>query len=67
MSVTIRDRFKALSERRADAVKAYMVERGVDAGRITTRGAGESQPRESNATKAGRGKNRRIEFKLLQP
>ena len=58
---------QALSERRADAVKAYMVERGVDAGRITTRGAGESQPRESNATKAGRGKNRRIEFKLLQP
>ena len=57
---------QALSEERAVAVKEYMVTHGVDASRITTRGAGESQPRESNKTKAGRAKNRRIEFKLLQ-
>jgi OOP family OmpA-OmpF porin len=54
-----------LSARRADAVKQYMVDAGVDGSRIKTRGAGELEPRESNRTKAGRSKNRRIEFKLL--
>ena len=54
-----------LSQRRADAVKQYMVERGIDAGRIETRGAGENEPIASNATRPGRAQNRRIEFKLL--
>lgn len=55
-----------LSQRRADAVKDYLVSKGIDEARIETRGAGEDEPRETNATKAGRAKNRRIEFKLLQ-
>jgi OOP family OmpA-OmpF porin len=54
-----------LSQRRADAVKQYMVERGIDASRIETRGAGENEPIASNATRPGRAQNRRIEFKLL--
>jgi outer membrane protein OmpA-like peptidoglycan-associated protein len=57
---------RELSEKRADAVKDYLVGKGVSADRIETRGAGENEPRESNGTKAGRAKNRRIEFKLLQ-
>ena len=54
-----------LSQRRADAVKQYLVEHGIDASRLETRGMGEDVPRESNNTKKGRAKNRRIEFELL--
>ncbi len=50
-----------LSERRAAAVKTWLVEReGLDAGRLTTRGLGESQPVASNDDDAGRQKNRRV-------
>ena len=54
-----------LSKRRAEAVKKWLVDRGVAANRLTTRGAGPDEPVDSNETKAGRAKNRRIEFKLL--
>ena len=54
-----------LSARRAEAVKKYMTDAGVDAGRIETRGAGPDEPIADNKTKAGKAKNRRIEFKLL--
>lgn len=54
-----------LSARRADTVKEYLVGHGIDASRITTRGAGPDEPLETNATKAGRAKNRRIEFRVL--
>ena len=54
-----------LSGRRADAVKAWLVERGIDGSRIVTRGAGPSEPIAPNTSKRGRAKNRRIEFKLL--
>jgi len=53
-----------LSQRRADAVKLWLVERGIDASRITTRGAGQAAPIANNKKKRGRAKNRRIEFKL---
>lgn len=50
-----------LSERRAAAVKTWLVEReGLDAGRLTTRGWGESKPVASNDDDAGRQKNRRV-------
>ena len=55
-----------LSADRAAAVKAYLVGKGVAAERIETRGAGPNEPVADNATKSGRSKNRRIEFKLLQ-
>ncbi len=55
-----------LSKRRADAVREFFVSAGLKESRFETRGAGETEPRESNKTKKGRAKNRRIEFKLLQ-
>ncbi len=55
-----------LSERRARAVADYLVNRGVDPSRIHTEGRGETNPRASNATEAGRQLNRRVEI-LIQP
>lgn len=50
-----------LSKRRAESVKRYLVEKfGVDAGRISTVGYGESKPVATNDTAAGRQKNRRV-------
>ena len=57
---------QALSQRRAEAVVAYMVEQGISSEQLTAVGYGESQPRESNDTAEGRAKNRRVEFKVLQ-
>ena len=54
-----------LSQRRADAVKQWMIDHGIEGSRMTTRGAGPDEPIDSNETKAGRDRNRRIEFKLL--
>ena len=54
-----------LSQDRADSVKKYLTDKGVDASRIETRGAGPDQPIGDNKTKDGRQQNRRIEFKLL--
>ncbi|MBK8651263.1 MAG: OmpA family protein [Elusimicrobia bacterium] len=52
---------KALSQKRADAVRAYLVEKlGVDAGRISARGFGPAQPLADNATLEGRAVNRRV-------
>ena len=52
----------ALSEKRADAVADYLVGRGIDAKRLFVKGAGESEPLESNLTEAGRRSNRRVEI-----
>lgn len=53
-----------LSERRADAVRNFLVDEGIEAARITTRGLGEEMPVASNETQAGRLQNRRIEVTL---
>tara|TARA_B100001105_G_scaffold217609_1_gene183645 strand:- start:1397 stop:1762 length:366 start_codon:yes stop_codon:yes gene_type:complete len=53
-----------LSERRAQAVKDYMVSKGVAADRIQIKGMGESQPVADNKTKEGRAKNRRVEIEF---
>jgi outer membrane protein OmpA-like peptidoglycan-associated protein len=60
-----RDHNIDLSARRAEAVKKYLVDAGIDAARLTSRGAGPDQPVADNKTKAGKALNRRIEFKLL--
>jgi OOP family OmpA-OmpF porin len=49
------------------AVKAYLVKRGVDPGRIVAVGYGEDQPVASNDTPEGRAANRRIVFVVLEP
>lgn len=54
-----------LSEDRADAVKTYLVSKGVEPNRIETRGVGPDEPVADNKTAAGRTQNRRIEFELL--
>ncbi|GAO31129.1 OmpA/MotB domain protein [Geofilum rubicundum JCM 15548] len=51
-----------LSERRANAVTSYLVNRGVSSSRLTTVGYGETSPKYSNDTEEGRAQNRRVEF-----
>ncbi len=55
-----------LSDSRANAVKEYLVENGVDAFRLSAMGYGESRPIDSNATRAGRANNRRVEINLVK-
>jgi OmpA-OmpF porin, OOP family len=57
---------QALSERRAAAVRAYLVEQGIDALRLQSQGFGEGRPAGSNDTPEGRQQNRRVELVRLQ-
>jgi OOP family OmpA-OmpF porin len=54
-----------LSVRRAEAVKAYLVTKGIEKNRIYTEGKGEKQPVADNMTKEGRAKNRRVEIEVV--
>ena len=58
---------QALTERRAAAVRDYLVSQGVSPSRIQTVGYGMRQPVASNATEAGRAQNRRVELIILTP
>lgn len=53
---------QALSEKRAESVRDYLVQQGVNANSITAIGMGESNPVASNSTAAGRQKNRRVDI-----
>ena len=55
---------KRISDKRAHAVMDYLVKKGVPAERMTAVGYGQEQPIADNKTKAGRSKNRRVEFKI---
>ena len=54
-----------LSVRRAEAVKAYLVSRGIESNRVYTEGKGEKQPIADNRSAAGRAKNRRVEIEVV--
>ena len=54
-----------LGQRRAAAVKAYLVSQGIAANRVYTESKGESQPVADNKTAAGRAKNRRVEVEVV--
>ncbi|MGE5149825.1 MAG: outer membrane protein OmpA, partial [Rhodospirillaceae bacterium] len=54
-----------LSVRRADAVKNYLVSKGVEKNRVYTEGKGEKQPVADNRTAEGRAKNRRVEIEVV--
>jgi OOP family OmpA-OmpF porin len=56
---------QGLSERRAKSVKDFLVSEGIDSGRLSTKGYGESKPVDTNDTAAGRANNRRVTFKVL--
>ena len=53
---------QGLSERRANSAAAYLRNNGIEGSRITTKGLGESDPKATNETDAGRTENRRVEF-----
>jgi outer membrane protein OmpA-like peptidoglycan-associated protein len=55
-----------LSQNRAAAVKSFLVENGIAADRLTSEGFGEAKPVATNATKAGKAQNRRVEVKLVK-
>lgn len=58
---------QALSQRRADAVKSYLVGQGINASRLTAAGKGESSPVGNNGSSTGRQQNRRVEVVIDNP
>ena len=55
-----------LSEERANSVRNFLIDKGIDAGRLTAIGYGEEKPIATNNTRAGRAQNRRVEINLVK-
>jgi len=55
---------QALSERRASSVAEYLISQGLEPGKVTSQGRGESQPITDNESEEGRARNRRVELHL---
>ncbi|MEM6958396.1 MAG: OmpA family protein, partial [Myxococcota bacterium] len=55
-----------LSQRRAESVKRWLVENGIDAGRLRARGYGETVPLVRDVTEEARAANRRVEFRIQE-
>jgi OOP family OmpA-OmpF porin len=56
-----------LSRRRAEAVRRFIVEKGIELHRVQTIGLGQARPAASNSTRQGRDQNRRVAVKLVMP
>ncbi len=54
-----------LSQKRADAVKKYIIKKGIAANRLEVRAQGSMQPAADNETGSGRKKNRRVELEII--
>jgi OOP family OmpA-OmpF porin len=61
------DHNRDLSQRRAESVRMYFINRGISADRLQAIGFGQDRPIADNMTAAGRSRNRRTEFKLINP
>jgi outer membrane protein OmpA-like peptidoglycan-associated protein len=59
-------RNQELSEERASSVVKYLIEKGIPAERLSSKGFGATKPIASNATESGRAQNRRVEIKIIQ-
>ncbi|HKA15932.1 MAG TPA: OmpA family protein [Myxococcota bacterium] len=57
---------QALSQRRADSVRTYLISHGIAASRIEAKGFGEANPVADNATAEGRAENRRVELEPIE-
>jgi len=55
-----------LSEKRANKVLGYLIERGIPSSKLKALGYGETRPIRTNSTSEGRSYNRRVEFKIRQ-
>jgi outer membrane protein OmpA-like peptidoglycan-associated protein len=55
-----------LSQGRADAIKNYLVKKGINKNRINSKGFGSKKPIATNTTDAGRQQNRRVEFQVIK-
>ena len=60
-------RNREVSQARAEAVRDYLIKKGVQASRLQVKGYGPDRPIAPNVTPAGRAKNRRVEFRLIAP
>jgi OOP family OmpA-OmpF porin len=61
----IREKNQELSNQRAEAVKRYLIQSGIEGSRLLTMGYGDTRPIADNSTDEGRRLNRRIEFVIL--